>query len=145
MIDSWCTDSYPGVCWLHFCTAGESRCASAIFVYNNTQNTDFTSCYNTNNKHQVTWRRHHTNMIQSLHLPLSLEGKVMLNLTLTEDHDEALIVQEEPQSKAHDDGPTKLENTHTHTQITHENTPDSSQGVWAQLNYSCFSTAASLT
>lgn len=33
---------------------------------------------------------------------------------LTEDNDEALTVEEEPQSEAHDDGPKQLE-THTHT------------------------------
>lgn len=36
-----------------------------------------------------------------------------LNMHLTENHDEALIVQEEPESKAHDDSTTQLE-THTH-------------------------------
>lgn len=35
--------------------------------------------------------------------------------TLTEDRDEALIVQEEPQSETHDDGTAELEDTHTHT------------------------------
>ena len=43
------------------------------------------------------------------------------NMNLTENHDEALIVQEEPESKSHDDSTTELENTHTHTH-THTHT-----------------------
>lgn len=31
-----------------------------------------------------------------------------VNIKLTEDHDEALIVQEQPESKSHDDTTTKL-------------------------------------
>lgn len=32
----------------------------------------------------------------------------IVNITLTEDHDEALIVQEQPESKSHDDTTTQL-------------------------------------
>lgn len=39
---------------------------------------------------------------------------------LTQDDDEALIVQQEPQPEAHDDDPTQLENKNTHTQVSHK-------------------------
>lgn len=37
---------------------------------------------------------------------------------LTQDDDEALIVQEKPQSKAHDDDPRELQQKHTETQVS---------------------------
>ena len=40
------------------------------------------------------------------------ERKITLNLILTQDDYEALIVQEEPQSEAHDDAPEQLEEKH---------------------------------
>lgn len=48
-------------------------------------------------------RSHDTSMTRSI-----FDMTRILNTNLTEHHDEALIVQEEPESKPHDDSTTKL-------------------------------------